>query len=60
MAQAIRVGILGGGWPGARHAEGYRAAGGFQLVAVADLVPSRRKTLMQQFAIRARSLTRAD
>lgn len=51
MAQAIRVGILGAGWPGARHAEGYRAAGGFQLVAVADLIPSRRKTLMQQFGI---------
>ncbi len=51
MAQAIRVAILGAGWPGAKHAEGYRAAGGFQIVAVADLIPSRRQALMQQFGI---------
>ncbi len=49
MAQAIRVGILGAGWPGTRHAEGYRDAGGFHIAAVADLIPARRKTLMQQF-----------
>jgi predicted dehydrogenase len=34
-----------------RHAEGYRAAGGFEVVAVADLIPSRRKALMQQFNV---------
>src|SRR5215469_8837152 len=47
MAQAIRVGILGAGWPGMRHAEGYRDAGGFEVAAVADLIPSRRKALLQ-------------
>ena len=48
MAQAVRVGIIGAGWPGAKHAEGYRAAGGFQVAAVADLIPSRRKALLEQ------------
>ncbi len=46
MAQGIRVGIIGAGWPGVKHAEGYRAAGGFAVAAVADLIPSRRKALL--------------
>lgn len=49
MAQSIRVGIVGAGWPGRKHAEGYKAAGGFTVAAVADLIPSRRKALLQQF-----------
>ena len=49
MAQATRVGIAGAGWPGQKHAEGYKAAGGFAVAAVADLIPSRRKALLQQF-----------
>src|SRR3954471_22578462 len=49
MAQTIRVGIAGAGWPGTRHAEGYKAAGGFTVAAVADLIPSRRTALLQQF-----------
>ena len=40
-----RVGIIGGGWPGKKHVEGYSAAGGFQVVAVADLIPDRREQL---------------
>jgi predicted dehydrogenase len=48
MAQAIRVGIAGAGWPGKKHAEGYRAAGGFELTAVADLIPARRSQLMAE------------
>ena len=43
MAQAIRVAILGAGKPGVRHAEGFKAAGGYQIAAVADLIPQRRK-----------------
>ena len=39
MADAIRVGIIGGGWPGKAHARGYLASGGFRLGAVADLIP---------------------
>jgi predicted dehydrogenase len=48
MAQSVRVGIIGAGWPGTKHAEGYRAAGGFGVVAVADLIPARRKALLGQ------------
>ena len=49
MAQATRVGIVGAGWPGRKHAEGYQAAGGFAVLAVADLIPSRRRAVMEQF-----------
>lgn len=49
MAQPIRVAILGAGWPGLRHAEGYKAAGGFDVAAVADLIPERRKKVMESF-----------
>ncbi|HEY7118749.1 MAG TPA: Gfo/Idh/MocA family oxidoreductase [Tepidisphaeraceae bacterium] len=49
MADAIRVGIIGGGWPGKAHARGYLASGGFRLMSVADLIPSRRRELMNEF-----------
>lgn len=49
MAQATRVGIAGAGWPGQKHAEGYKAAGGFSVAALADLIPSRRRALLAQF-----------
>ena len=48
MAQGTRVGIVGAGWPGTKHVEGYRAAGGFQVAAVADLIPARRKAILDQ------------
>lgn len=51
MSEAIRVGIIGGGWPGGVHAKGYQDAGGFKLLAVADLIPERRKKLMTDFGI---------
>jgi predicted dehydrogenase len=47
--QAIRVAILGAGWPGVKHAEGYKSAGGFEVVAVADRIPGRRKAILQTF-----------
>jgi predicted dehydrogenase len=47
MAQSLRVGIIGCGWPGAAHAKGYAEAGGYKVVAVADLIPARRKQLLQ-------------
>lgn len=47
MAETTRVGIIGAGWPGQAHARGYATAGGFKVVAVADLIPSRRQTLVQ-------------
>lgn len=51
MAEATRIGIIGGGWPGKAHARGYAAAGGFKLAAVADLIPARRKQLMEEFGV---------
>ena len=58
MAQAIRVGILGAGWPGTKHAEGYKATSGFDVTAVADLIPGRRKAILQAFP-RAREFSDA-
>ena len=52
MANAIRVAILGAGRPGVRHAEGFKAAGGFELAAVADLIPQRRKALMDGLGVK--------
>ncbi len=47
MSQSTKVGIVGGGWPGLAHARGYREAGGFSIVAVADLIPDRRAKLAE-------------
>lgn len=48
MADSTRVGIIGAGWPGLSHAKAYAAAGGFKVVAVADLIPSRRQQIMKE------------
>jgi predicted dehydrogenase len=48
MSNVTKVGIIGGGWPGLAHARGYRAAGGFTVVAVADLIPQRRQKLIAE------------
>src|SRR5215207_2636524 len=44
----IRVGIIGGGWPGQTHAKGYASAGGFKVAAIADLIPSRREKFLSE------------
>lgn len=44
-----RVGIIGGGWPGVAHSAGYKAAGGFAVVAVADPIPDRCKQLVAEW-----------
>src|SRR4051812_26864484 len=51
MSAVTKVGIAGAGWPGTKHAEGYAAAGGFQIVAVADLIPDRRAKLKAAFNV---------
>ena len=51
MADIVRVGIAGAGWPGKAHARGYLGSGGYKVLAVADLIPSRRKEMMEQFRI---------
>jgi len=40
------VAVLGGGWPGVKHVEGYRGATGFKVVAVADRIADRRDKLV--------------
>lgn len=50
MSKKLRVGIVGAGWPGAAHAKGYLAAGGYEIAAVADLIPERRKKLIAETA----------
>lgn len=47
MAQATKAAIIGAGWPGRKHAEGYQSAGGFSVVAVADLIPARRRAILE-------------
>ena len=49
MADTLRVGIIGGGWPGKAHARGYLASGGYKVMAVADLIPSRRREMIDEF-----------
>lgn len=45
MSHAVRLAIIGAGWPGAKHAEGAKASGGFKIAAVADLIPDRRSAV---------------
>jgi predicted dehydrogenase len=51
VAEQIRVGIIGGGWPGKAHARGYLASGGYKVMAIADLIPSRRREMMDEFKL---------
>lgn len=44
----LRVGIIGGGWPGQMHAKGYASAGGYKVAAIADLIPSRREKFLSE------------
>lgn len=48
MSQTIRLGVMGAGWPGARHAEGAKASGGFRVAAIADPIPERRAGIARE------------
>ena len=50
MGRIAKVGIIGAGWPGIAHAQGYVAAGGYEVYAVADLIPQRRSELAKGFS----------
>lgn len=50
-SQSVRLGIIGAGWPGRKHAEGARGSGGYKLVGVADAIPDRRRQLMSEFGV---------
>lgn len=49
MARTVKVGIIGAGWPGLAHARAYALAGGFEIKAVADLIPERRQAMLGEF-----------
>jgi predicted dehydrogenase len=57
-SRKLRAGIVGGGWPGQRHAEGFAASGAWEIAAVADLDPDRRRELAR--GTDARLLATAD
>lgn len=59
MSRTIKVGIIGAGWPGQSHAKAYMLAGGFEIKAVADLIPERRKAMLDEFK-EAREFAQAD
>lgn len=54
----LSVGIVGGGWPGQRHAEGFLTSGAWEIAAVADLDADRRRELARGTG--ARLLATAD
>jgi predicted dehydrogenase len=45
--ERLRVGVVGGGWPGRRHAEAFIASGAGLVTAVADLAPASRAALAE-------------
>ncbi|MEM7024613.1 MAG: Gfo/Idh/MocA family oxidoreductase [Pseudomonadota bacterium] len=48
-ASHLQVGILGGGWPGQRHAEGFAASGVWNVAAIADTDPGRCAPLAHNY-----------
>ncbi|MCC6240487.1 MAG: Gfo/Idh/MocA family oxidoreductase [Phycisphaerales bacterium] len=51
MAEVIRVGIAGAGWPGLAQGRAIAGTRGMKVVAVADLIPARRRTMMDELKI---------
>jgi predicted dehydrogenase len=47
----LRVGVIGAGWPGERHAEGYEAIGSAKVVAVSDLDAPRRTAFASLYRV---------
>jgi predicted dehydrogenase len=47
----LRVGIIGGGWPGERHSDGYQASGEAEIIAISDLEPVRRQAFAKQYNV---------
>ncbi|HEX5689136.1 MAG TPA: Gfo/Idh/MocA family oxidoreductase, partial [Roseiflexaceae bacterium] len=50
-ASPLRVGVIGAGWPGERHAEGYQALGTAKVVAVSDLDANRRAAFAALYGV---------
>lgn len=49
----LRIGIIGVGWPGERHLEGYLASEEAQIVAISDLDPTRRAIVAKRYNVPA-------
>ena len=47
----LRIGVIGAGWPGERHAEGYLATGEAEIVAVSDLEEVRREIFAKTYHV---------
>jgi predicted dehydrogenase len=47
----LRVGVIGAGWPGERHAEGYLASGEALVLAIGDLEADRRAAFARQYHV---------
>jgi predicted dehydrogenase len=47
----LRIGVIGAGWPGERHAEGYAASGDALVVAVSDLEENRRAEFAARYNV---------
>jgi predicted dehydrogenase len=45
----VRVGVIGAGWPGERHSDGYVATPGCRIVAVADANADRGASFAQEY-----------
>lgn len=47
----LRVGVIGAGWPGERHGEGFIASGEATVVAVSDLDEARRAAYAERYSV---------
>ncbi|MBI1295224.1 hypothetical protein GC175_09735 [bacterium] len=47
----LRIGIIGAGWPGERHTEGFTACGDAVVTAVADLETTRREAFATRYHV---------
>ncbi len=50
-SRPVRVGIIGAGWPGQRHADGYAACPDAELVAISDLNLDRRRAFAARYGV---------
>ncbi len=51
MAKTIKVGVIGAGFIGSYHLEGYRKCSGAEVVAVCDVVAERTKAAAEKFNV---------
>ncbi len=47
----LRIGVIGAGWPGERHTEGFTASGDAEVIAVSDLETTRREAFAARYHV---------